>query len=94
MVRRLLALLLMFCGFGGVVQASAARPGSVLREFRTGGQIWGSLTHDAATGRQKWSFEPRPLTGYVTGGVTGSPVIEGGVAYVGALDGRIYALKE
>ena len=58
-----------------------------------------TLTHgffavDAATGRQKWRFTPQPTQGYVTGGVMGSPVIAGGVVYVGALDGRVYALKE
>ena len=49
---------------------------------------------DAATGREKWRFTPGPAQGYVTGGVVGSPVIVGGVVYVGALDGRVYALKE
>lgn len=49
---------------------------------------------DAATGREKWSFTPPPVAGYVTGGVAGSPVIAGGTVYVGALDGRIYALRE
>jgi len=49
---------------------------------------------DAATGREKWRFTPLPTQGYVTGGVMGSPAIAGGVVYVGALDGRVYALKE
>ena len=49
---------------------------------------------DAATGREKWNFTPQPTKGYVTGGVAGSPAIEDGIVYVGALDGRIYALKE
>lgn len=54
----------------------------------------GFFAVDAATGRQKWRFTPRPVAGYVTGGVMGSPVVTGGVVYVGALDGRVYALKE
>ena len=54
----------------------------------------GFFAIDAATGRQKWRFAPRPIKGYVTGGVMGSPVIDRGVVYVGALDGRVYALKE
>ena len=54
----------------------------------------GFFAVDAATGREKWKFTPRPVSGYVTGGVMGTPVIAGGVVYVGALDGRIYALRE
>lgn len=49
---------------------------------------------DAATGREKWRFTLPAVAGYVTGGVAGSPVIAGGTVYVGALDGRIYALRE
>lgn len=49
---------------------------------------------DAATGREKWSFTPPPVAGYVTGGVMAAPAIVDGTVYVGALDGHIYALKE
>lgn len=49
---------------------------------------------DAATGREKWSFALPPVAGYVTGGVAAAPVVAGGTVYVGAIDGRIYALKE
>lgn len=54
----------------------------------------GFFALDAATGREKWHFTPAPARGYVTGGVMGSPEIVDGVVYVGALDGRVYALKE
>ena len=54
----------------------------------------GFFALDAATGREKWRFTPRAVQGYVTGGVMSSPEIVDGVVYVGALDGRIYALKE
>lgn len=49
---------------------------------------------DAATGREKWSFALPSVAGYVTGGVAAAPVIADGIVYVGAIDGRIYALKE
>ena len=46
------------------------------------------------TGRERWRMSPEPIEGYVTGGVFASPVILDGVVYVGALDGRIYAIAE
>jgi len=49
---------------------------------------------DAATGREKWSFALPRVAGYVTGGVAAAPAVAGGIVYVGAIDGRIYALKE
>lgn len=54
----------------------------------------GFFAVDAATGREKWRFEPGAAQGYVTGGVAGTPEVAGGVLYIGALDGRVYALKE
>ena len=49
---------------------------------------------DAATGGERWHFTPGATKGYVTGGLIGSPAVVNGMVYVGALDGRIYALKE
>jgi outer membrane protein assembly factor BamB len=54
----------------------------------------GFFALDPATGREKWRFVPGPAQDYVTGGVMGSPEVVDGVVYVGALDGRVYALKE
>lgn len=54
----------------------------------------GFFALDAETGEQKWRFTPRATEGYITGGVAVAPVIADGVVYVGALDGRLYALRE
>jgi outer membrane protein assembly factor BamB len=54
----------------------------------------GFFALDAATGTEKWRFNPGLAQGYVTGGVSGTPEVADGVVYVTALDGHVYALKE
>ena len=65
--------------------------GEEIWHFATGGWSWGTpvVTDDAV-----YIMSPAPIEGYVTGGVFASPVILDGVVYVGALDGRIYAIAE
>ena len=50
---------------------------------------------DAATGRLLWRFTPGPsiVPGYITGGVAAAPAVVDGVVYVGAMDGKVHALK-
>jgi len=54
----------------------------------------GFFAVDQKTGASLWEFSPRPIEGYITGGVFSTPVIADGVVYVGALDGRLYAFEE
>ena len=102
MARQWLALVLMFCGFGDAVHASATSPGSVLWEFRAGGQIWGSLTHDA--GMLYFGSDDRLLYAldtasrklrwtFATGGaIRSQPAIAGGRVFVSSDDGFLYAV--
>jgi outer membrane protein assembly factor BamB len=54
----------------------------------------GFFAVDRKTGESLWEFTPQPVEGYITGGVFSRPAIVDGVVYVGALDGRLYALEE
>jgi outer membrane protein assembly factor BamB len=54
----------------------------------------GFFAVDQKTGESLWEFTPQPIAGYLTGGVFSRPEIVDGVVYVGALDGRLYALQE
>jgi len=54
----------------------------------------GLFAVDQEGGAGLWEFTPQPVEGYITGGVFSTPVVADGVVYVGALDGRLYALKE
>jgi len=54
----------------------------------------GFFAVDRKTGESLWEFTPQPVEGYITGGVFSRPAIVDGVVYVGALDGRLYALQE
>ena len=54
----------------------------------------GFLAVDRQTGRERWRMTPEAITGYITGGVFSTPQISGGVVYLAALDGVIYAIGE
>lgn len=54
----------------------------------------GLFALEQETGAGLWEFTPEPVEGYVTGGVFSTPTVVDGVVYVGALDGRLYALEE
>ncbi len=49
---------------------------------------------DVQTGQLRWSYEPKPVTGYVHGGVHSSPAVKGARVYVGDLDGHLYVFEE
>ncbi|MGB5175344.1 MAG: PQQ-binding-like beta-propeller repeat protein, partial [Thermoanaerobaculia bacterium] len=54
----------------------------------------GFFAVDRKTGESLWEFTPQPIQGYITGGMYSRPAIVDGIVYVGALDGRLYALEE
>ena len=54
----------------------------------------GFFAVDQEGGAGLWEFNPAPIEGYITGGVFSTPAFVDGVIYIGALDGRLYALKE
>jgi len=54
----------------------------------------GFFAVDQESGSSLWEFTPAPIEGYITGGVFSTPVVVDGIVYIGALDGRLYALKE
>jgi len=54
----------------------------------------GFIAVDQENGSSLWVFTPEPVEGYITGGVFSTPALADGVIYVGALDGRLYALEE
>lgn len=47
---------------------------------------------NSTTGAQQWTFSPGILPGFLT--VYGAPAVAGGVVYVGASDGNLYAINE
>ncbi|MCP4293904.1 MAG: alpha/beta fold hydrolase [bacterium] len=70
---------------GGISAEPYYMPGVTLKR--------GLWAFDRQTGQVRWHLPTERIEGYVTGGVMATPVVSEGVAYFGALDGKVYAVK-
>jgi outer membrane protein assembly factor BamB len=53
----------------------------------------GFFAVDAVTGKEHWSYQPKPIEGYIHGGVFGSVAVNDGEVFVPDLDGHVYVFK-
>ncbi|TFH93385.1 outer membrane protein assembly factor BamB family protein [Vibrio ouci] len=53
----------------------------------------GFFAVDAVTGKEHWSYQPRPINDYVHGGVFGSVAVNNDEVFVPDLDGHVYIFK-
>ena len=56
--------------------------------------VRGFYAVDAATGVQRWGYEPAHVDGYVHGGVHSAPAVSHGQVFVGDVDGTVYVFEE
>lgn len=101
MVWRICALMLVWLGIAGSASAADA-PGTQLWKFRTGGQIWSSLTHDA--GMLYFGNDDRHLYALdlatrklkwkfgTAGMIRSQPAVAGDLVFAASDDGFLYAV--